>query len=103
MNGERGMMKYQPYQSLVEQSAILARMRYEKGKIPKPLISADRSEEINEILVHYQREPVDAEYFEDGYRHRIQGVIHRIDSLWKFLIIEGKRIPFSMLLNLERI
>ena len=33
---DRGMVKYQPYKSLVEQSAILARMRYEKNKQSKP-------------------------------------------------------------------
>lgn len=103
MNGERGMMKYQPYQSLTEQSAILARMRYEKGKTEKPLISAERAEEINEILIHYEQEPVEAEYFEDGYRHRVKGTISRIDPMWKYLVVEGKRISFPMLLNLERI
>ena len=32
---DRGMVKWMPYQSLVEQSSFLARMRYEKNKKPR--------------------------------------------------------------------
>ncbi|MBQ9457433.1 MAG: YolD-like family protein [Bacilli bacterium] len=99
-DSDRGMMKYAPYKSLVEQSTILAKMRYEKGKRPRPLISADRAREINDVLVGYGGEEVEAEYYEDGYRHRIEGVIETISSTLRFLIIEGKQIAFGDLLTL---
>ncbi len=97
---DRGMMKYAPYKSLVEQSTILARMRYEKGKRPRPLISSDVARDINEIIVNYQGEEVSAEYYEDGYRHNIEGVIEKISKTFRFLIIEGKQIAFVDLLKL---
>lgn len=103
MNESRGMIKYQPYQSLTEQASILSRMRYEKNKRPKPLISSDMAEEINEILVHYEREKVRARYYEDGYVYELPGVISFIDSTFKALTIQGKRIPFSRLVGLERL
>ena len=101
MNDDRGMMKYAPYKSLIEQSSVLARMRYEKGKRPRPLISSDRAREINEILTHYQGEEVDAEYYEDGYRHRVQGVISEISAMFRYLIIGEKEIRFADLLDLD--
>ena len=55
---DRGMVKWMPYQSLVEQTSFLARMRYEKNKKPRPHISSDRAREINEILVTYEGEEV---------------------------------------------
>ena len=101
MNEDRGMMKWAPYKSLIEQSTVLARMRYEKGKKPRPLISSDRAREINDILVNYTGEEVDAEYYEDGYRHRIAGIISEISALYKYLVIAEKRISFVDLLNLD--
>ena len=99
---DRGMMKWLPYQSLTEQATILARMRYEKNKIPRPHISSDRAKEINEILVSYHGEPLLAKYYEDGYLHRLQGIITRIDALAKFLLFGDKRIEFKNLIDLQR-
>lgn len=103
MNGERGMVKYQPYQSLVDQASILSRVRYEKNKKPKPRISSDMAEEINEILTHYAREEVRALYYEDGYVYPLIGKISRIDVFERSMTMEGKRIPFSRLVGLERL
>lgn len=103
MNAERGMVKYQPYQSLVDQASILSRMRYEKNKRPKPHLSSDMAEEINEILIHYAREEVRARYYEDGYVYPLVGTISRIDVVNKTMTMEGRRIPFSRLVGLERI
>ena len=100
---DRGMVKYQPYKSLVEQSAILARMRYEKNKQSKPWISSDRAEEINEILVHYAREEARLEYWEDGYRYALFGSMDRIDVTRRVIAMKGKSIAFSQLVNLERV
>ena len=101
MNEDRGMMKYAPYKSLIEQSTVLARMRYEKGKRPRPLISSDRAREINDILIGYDGEDVDCEYYEDGYRHHILGVIFEISALFHYLVIGEKKIEFRNILNLE--
>ena len=100
-DADRGMIKWAPYKSLVEQSPILARMRYEKGKRPRPQISSDRAREINEVLVTYGGEEVDAEYYEDGYRHHIQGVISEISALFKYIVIGERKIGFKDLLDLS--
>lgn len=99
---DRGMVKWLPYQSLIEQSPILARMRHEKNKIPRPHISSDRAEEINEILVSYHGESLTAKYYEDGYLYYLNGIITCIDALAKWLRIGDKRIDFKNLINLER-
>ena len=100
MNGtDRGMVKWAPYKSLIEQSTVLARMRYEKGKRPRPLIAGDRARQINDILTSYEGEEVDAEYYEDGYRHHISGIITEISALFRYLIIEDRKIGFADLLD----
>lgn len=99
---DRGMMKYMPYQSLVEQATYLAKMRYQRNKTPKPLVASDQAEEINEILVHYQGEDVQATYWEDGYLHAFRGVIRRIDAFGRFLLFGEKRVAFTNLIRLCR-
>ena len=103
MNQDRGMMKWMPYKSLTEQSVVLSRLLYEKRKTPRPQISADRAEEINEVLVGYRHEPVRAKYWEDGYLYYLEGIISNIDTLTKSLCIAGKRIRFVNLIDLIRI
>lgn len=99
---ERGMMKYQPYQSLTAQSLYLVKMRYEKNKTPRPHISSDRAEEINEILINYDEEEVEARYWEDGYMYSLKGVIRLISATFKYLIIGEKTISFRDLIELTR-
>ena len=50
---DRGMKKWAPFSSLIEQSTCLEEMRYQKNKIEKPLISIEKAREINEILTNY--------------------------------------------------
>ena len=99
---DRGMMKWAPYQSLVEQAASLALMRRKKQRVERPLIASDQAEEINEILVHYKKEEVEARYWEDGFLYDVRGIISRIDDVCRFLILEGKRIAFQNLIRLSR-
>ncbi|MCR5491261.1 MAG: YolD-like family protein [Bacilli bacterium] len=103
MSADRGMMKWMPYKSLIEQSTVLAKMLYEKRKTPRPLISSDRAEEINEILVHYDEEPIKAKYWEDGYLYYLDGTISKIDVINHALFIGEKRIAFPNLIDLQRV
>ncbi len=102
MNADRGMMKWMPYQSLVEQGTFLRRMRYEKNKVERPRISSERANDINDILTTYGGEEVKARYYEDGYLFDLSGHIDKIDAVWHYLSINGKKIQFVNLINLER-
>ena len=53
---DRGMKKWAPFSSLIEQSTCLEKMRFEKNKIEKPKISNERAEKINAILSNYKGE-----------------------------------------------
>lgn len=100
-SADRGMMKWMPYQSLIEQSSILGGLLHEKGKRPKPLISSDQAEQINEILIHYHGEIVQATYWINGYSFEERGPIDRIDAKQRFLCIHQKRIRFQSLYRLD--
>ena len=101
MNEDRGMMKWAPYQSLVDQATSLALMRKRKNRIPKPSISSDQAAEINEILVNYQGESVSATYWFDGSLFEAHGTIRRIDTLFAYLLLEDTKIEFRNLIRLR--
>ena len=102
MNEDRGMMKWAAYQSLVDQSTALALMRKRKNRIPKPSISSDQAQEINEILVYYSGEPVSATYWRDGALIEVNGVISKIDATFQYLLLGGTKIDFKSLIRLYR-
>lgn len=97
---DRGMMKWAPYKSLVEQSECLEEMRYKKNKIEKPILSIDQKEKINAILAHYHGQTLLFEYFNDGYIYKISTTIKSIDKYRKVLILPEGEMPFSSIVNI---
>ena len=53
---DRGMKKWAPYKSLVEQEKYLKKAHDDNEKIERPILSSDEMEEINEKLVNYSNE-----------------------------------------------
>lgn len=100
-NSERGMMKWAPYQSLIEQGKYLAELRERRSRVPRPLISSDRAEEINDVLAHYENGPVKATYWRDGHIYEFVDTIKKIDETGKKLVFSTRSIDFKDLLNLE--
>ena len=80
----------------------MAIMRKRRQKVERPLVASDQAEEINEILVHYAKEEVNARYWEDGRLYDVRGVISKIDAAFQFLVLEGKKIGFRDLIRLSR-
>jgi hypothetical protein len=99
---DRGMVKWAPYQSLVEQATSLAFMRRQKAKVAKPQLSNEAAEEINEILVDYCDEEVTAKYWRDGFFYEATGPISRIDTVFRYLVIGETKIELRSLVALTR-
>lgn len=98
---DRGMKKYAPFSSLIEQSTCLDKMRYEKGKIDKPLISSERAEKINNILVNYHGQDVEIEYYYDGYLYKTITTIKRIDKENRKLILPNGSLQFKNIIDMN--
>lgn len=73
-----------------------------KSRISKPRISSERAEKINEILTTYCGEEVKAKYYDDGFLHFLDGTISKIDATWRYILLQGKRIEFRNLIDLDR-
>lgn len=98
---DRGMKKWAPFSSLIEQSTMLEEMFYEKNKKAKPTISNERAQKINQILANYHGEKLRIKYYYDGYLYETVTSIKRIDTLNRKLIFEDGNIPFSEVIDLN--
>ncbi len=104
---QRGMVKWQPFASLPEQSEYINKLIYEMNQIERPSLSDDQLTELNETLFSCfeNKEKVSLHYYYDGYIYLVEGIIIKIDSIKKLLVIENnnKRDKFSLasIVNIE--
>lgn len=102
MNKDRGMKKWAPYKSLIEQEEYLAKMYEENEKIEKPKISEEVAEEINNILINYGGEEIIVGYYRNRKINEKEGIIKKIDLLEKKIIIYPKTgIYFNEIISLK--
>ena len=101
---ERGMKKWAPYKSLIEQEKYLKKASQNNEKQVRPQISTDEAEQINEILVNYQGEELEITYWRNEKLNTIASILVKIDPENKKIVLpERKTIYFKELISLERI
>ena len=100
---DRGMKKWAPYSSLIEQATCLEEMRYQRNKIEKPILEEDQIEKINYALQSYRGGIVKIKFFNDGYIYYINKEIKRIDIDNRKLIFDTGKLNFSQILDIELI
>ena len=101
---ERGMKKWAPYKSLIEQEKYLKKTKEDNNKQIRPQISSDEAEIINEILVNYHGEELLITYWRDEKINTVSTVLVKIDADNKKIVLPNRRtIYFKELINLERV
>lgn len=101
---DRGMKKWMPYRSLLEQLPSLEKMKNEKKKCEMPEISEDKAEMINEILLNHNNRELQISYFKNGYIYTIVDIIKNIDIYNRKLVtIEGRVITLDSITDLNYI
>lgn len=98
---DRGMKKYLPFSSLIEQASFLDEMIYEKNKTEKPQISIEQAKKINSILTHYNNIDLKIEFYMNGYLYTYNGKIDKIDTNNKTIYIKDFIIPIKNIIDIE--
>ena len=101
---ERGMKKWAPYKSLIEQEKYLKKASQKNEKQERPQISSDEAENINEILVNYHGEELEITYWRNEKINTISSILVKIDPENKKIVLPERRtIYFKELISLERV
>lgn len=97
----RKMVKWAPFVSLKEQTIYLNKLKKERLKVERPLLSEDEKNAINDVLVHYHGQVVMITYYDKGFIKDIHTTISHIDGYQKKIITPDLHIAFDDLIALD--
>ena len=102
MNKDRGVIKWQPFESLAPSKKMIENILYEKNKIKKPILSIEQQQEIEEKLVEafYEQTKITLKIYKNGYIITTTSFIETIDSTYKKIILSNKdKILFKQIVK----
>ena len=99
---DRGMKKWAPYSSLIEQATCLEQMKYQRNKIERPILTDDQKEKINYALQSYKKgQIIKIKFFHDGYLYEINTSIKRIVLENHVLVLENGKLDFINIIDID--
>ena len=99
---DRGMKKWAPFSSLIEQATCLEEMKYQRNKIEKPKLTEDLMEKINYALQNYKKgQIVKIKFYSDGYLYVTDCQIKRIDLDNRILVLDKGKLKFSDIIDID--
>lgn len=96
---DRGMKKWAPYASLIEQKGTLSSMKKSRESVKKPTLSQEQAEAMNRTLLHAHRRLISLTYIDQGERIILKGVVDKIHYEERWLLVDEQKIPFSKLVD----
>ncbi len=98
----RGMVKWQPFNSILDSSTLYS-IEKSRNAIKKPSISKDRIIEIDFTLKEAIRDnsEVDIKYFSYSSLKYISGLIEKVNTYEKYILVNKTRIYFKDIINLK--
>ena len=101
MEKSRGMKRWLPFQSLVEQETYIDKMLYEKNKIPRPLVSVEQARKIDKILKEYSDTTLNFKIYIDGYLYTYKGKIMALDKNKKIVYFDDFFIGVRDIIDID--
>ena len=99
---DRGIKKWNAYKSLPEHDPAIRGTMDERYKVPRPTISSEEAELINEILVNYHGELLDIEYYRNEELFKVTDTVKKIDTYSRKLTLSsGLRISLNEITGLK--
>lgn len=95
------MVKWAPFVSLKEQTVYLNKLKQERLKVERPILSEDEMSEINDMLVNYHGEVLLITYYDKGFIKDIRTTIKKIDTINKKVVTTDISINFNDLIRLD--
>ena len=99
---DRKMMKWMPFNALLEQGDYLKELLNKQNRKTMPSLSEDQLMEMNYNLesAFVYKEPVHVLYYQDGDYERVEGIIRKIDPYHKTIQVGNKTIPVQVVIEI---
>ena len=104
MNKDRGIIKWLPFDSLVNSKSVVESILYEKRKVKKPILSLEQTEDIEKKLIEafYAQEKITLQIYKNGYIKSITSTIVSMDGTYKKITLAtNDTILFSQIVSIS--
>ena len=101
---DRGMIKWQPFESVVSSKMIVNSILTEKNKVRKPILSIDQLDNLNNLIVenYYSKNKISIKYFKNNHINEITGIITHINQNNKIITINHElNLHISQILQIN--
>ena len=101
---DRGMIKWQPFNSVISSQEVVSSIMLAKNKIAKPILSLDQLENLNELLKenYYNQTVVEIKYFKNNNIYHVKGKITNVNENTKIVFINKElKLHISQILQIR--
>lgn len=100
---DRGMIKWQPFNSVINTNKIVTVLEKERNYIIKPSLSEEQLIELNNKVLDafYSKIKIKIKYYFNGVIYEKKGTITSINNNSKFIVINKEKINFSQILDIK--
>lgn len=98
---DRGIIKWQPFNSCFSSSKILKELNYEKNKIEFPILSEDQLSLLEDKIknAYFLKQNIKIKYYYNEQILEIIGKINNINLIKKNILINNKIIHFKQIIQ----
>lgn len=91
MNKDRGMIKWLPFNALINGKQVLNTLEIEKSKVDIPIISEEEQKDLEDKIIeaYYCQNSVIITYYKDGFLLKTKSKIKKIDSIYKIIYLNN--------------
>lgn len=103
MPKDRGIIKWQPFESLTPSKKMVDTILYEKNKVKKPILSLEQQQEIEQKLVEafYEQIEITFKIYKNGYIKKVTSSILEMDYTYKKITLKNKdKILFQQIIEI---
>lgn len=100
---DRGIVKWAPFNSVINGNQLLDEINYERNRISKPILSEEQIADLEEniITAYSERSIINLYFYKNGCINIINGQITKLDPANKIITINNKtRIYFNNIIDI---
>ena len=103
MKFDRGMIKWQPFDSVISGKSVVQSLLLEKQKIKKPILSDEELQDLEEKIINalHSQETISLQFYKNGYIRTITGQINKIDRVYKTIYLNSTRLLFNQIISIH--
>lgn len=99
---DRGIIKWQPFESVTSTKSMIREINKEKSKIKHPLLSEEQINEIeqNLLLAFYEQNEIEIFYYKTGSIIKVKSNIKKIDSIHHKIYLKNITLLFEQIVRI---